>query len=764
MPRKYTIWCNKSSWNLKMNYSSLKMKKKQIINCSISCIFFLIIIALIPNILSQSHLIEVDYSFYNNTSHNKKIDFSDFLLRVNTENDSICKYSLTKDLSYSNMEGNFDLNSGKIHEKSFTELGDGLYRYFIKCYFDSLGIEPALYEQTIVVNSFISAKVVLSKEAPLGSGRVDITLITTKIVSGSPSLSYSYDGITYNDLPLFGSEKIWKGYLIIPKDIDEKVISFKFKANDLEGRQGNLITSGNVFFVDTVKPKTISYITSTGYNGKIRLEWYFDEDIKEYNVYRSNEPNPDYTDFYKSSDSTIFDDNLVEKGKTYYYRISAVDFSGNEGDLSKEIYSTALIDNNSISSDSGLDIGLLSYVDNLIVDIDNTIADIDNIKASISSRPETEKNLFIGIGLESELDNSKSEINNLKKETERIKLQDLSKDELNKKLDSLKLKLNVLRKKIPENMLLVDESTSEGDYNDDIFNEIYLLINPDISEKEIKNNIKNNLKVIESVDLKIKNYFYNLEVVYLDGTKEDKTVLKRDISSVLENQENLSFIEVIPKEIVESSDEIIIKSGDYQVLEKDPILSYSSDTKKIFYFFNKKISLDSLKKIKFSLIYQDDDYSIDNSNQGITGYFLYFKDNMNYSGIFIGILFAAVLFIYLVYSRKEKFSRTYHEIIKKLEEATESLAKEDIKKTEETYKSINGDYKFLNNKEKKYIYSDLTILHDKILLLKIKKGLMEFEKTKDLELFKRLENTYNLLSLKSKKQISSLFEKIKKEL
>ncbi|MEM0465074.1 MAG: hypothetical protein QXW97_00030 [Candidatus Pacearchaeota archaeon] len=729
-------------------------------------IYILFIILFIPLIFSQQNqLIEINYSFYNNSYQENKIDFSNLLLRVKTLNDSICKYSQINGVSFSNMEGNFDLNSGKIHEKSFNFLGDGLYKYYIKCYDNSLNIgEPAEFNLTIIVNSFVTAEIILSKETPLKAGKVDVTLITSKIVSGTPSLTYSFDGIVYNDLPLFGSEKIWKGYLLIPKNIEEKIVSFKFRANDLEGRQGTTITRGNVFVVDTIKPKIISFITAVGYEGSINLDWYFeDDDIKEFKIYRSNNPNPDYTNFYRTVDNPPFIDNLVEKGKTYYYRVSAVDNAGNEGDLSREVYATALISNVSSSTSKGLSLELLGFVQNFLIELESVITEVDRIKQSISEKSENEKVLFNDLKLIKKIDDSKLEILNLKKEIENYKLQDLSREELNKKLDAGRLRLNVIKKKIPESLVILDQEYNSEEVNEDTINYILLEINSDISDKDRQKIIKESMKIYKDLDIKIKNFFYNIEINYMDASKSQETVIKREVFAELENKENLSFIEKIPKEAVESSNEITFISGDYKIIKEDPIISYSSDTKKIIYTINRKLSLSSFKNSKIILLYNLQEKDNQTKNSLITGYFIFIKDNQSYLGIILGVILVLILFFYLIYSKKVSFSDYFIKINKDLQEVLEFVNKKNIKDAEKRYKDLKSYYKFLSKKEKKKIYPKIIKIHDKILLTKLEEVLKEFENNKSKDAFLSSQKIYDSLSEKSKKHIRHIFEKIKND-
>lgn len=679
-------------------------------------IFFILIFLLLLSILisAKSQTVEVSYSFSNNTTIEKTLDFSSFLLKVSTETDASCRYSSYKGILYKDMEGNFDLSYGKLHEKSFTDLGDGIYKYYVKCAGNISNVtEPTELEIVLRISALVKVQIVLSEEAPLKAGKVEVTLLTSKIVSQTPSLSYSFDSIVYNPLPLIGSEKIWKGYLIIPRELGETVVSFKFRANDLEGRQGEEITSGGAYVTDTIKPKTISNINAIGYEGKIKLEWYIEEDdIKEFKVYKATSPNLDYTNFYTSTDENPFYDNLVEKGKTYHYRIAAVDEAGNEGDLSKEVYATALLENQSSSSLTGLALELRGNVDNFLTEIEAVTSEAGNIKDSISLKQENEKNLFLDLKLDKEIDNAKSELNALKRDVENYKLQGLTKEELNKKLDSARLKLSMIKSKIPENLIISGEDSRTEELAKENIEEAILELEPDISETEKEESVKETLKIIEESGMKIKSGFYTAEIIYLDGTKKEISIIKRDIAAELERKENTSFIESIPKEVVESASQISIINLDYDIAKEDPILSFSSDTKRIIYYFNKKISFTSLKEIKlvFIHIFRQEE----KPSSGITGYFLLDLDRKSYVGIFVGIGLVIALLIYFLYLKKNKHSGLFYDISKKIENADNCLRKKDIEHTKEIYSSIKRDYGSLDKKEKKKIYGKIEELQAKI--------------------------------------------------
>jgi hypothetical protein len=499
------------------------------------------------------------------------------MLEVGTDKKVTCRYSTSKGISYDIMEGTFENNFETLHKKSFTNLVDGIYKYYIKCTPDPYNITslPEL-EAIFKVSTPVSAKILLSSEPPLKAGKVGITLIASKIISQSPALSYSFDGIRYSPVPLSGSGTTWNGYLFIPKSTGEAIGSFKFQGTDLEGRVSEEIIGTTVFLVDTVPPSSINDLSAVGYEGNIKLSWYFDDEANHFNIYRSNSPNLDYTDFYKSIDEKSYTDNNVEKGKTYYYRVAVVDDAGNEGDLSREVYATVLFGN---TSTNGLSLELRGYLDNFIAEINSVASDVESIKSSISLKDEQEKSIFTDLNLDKELDNSKSELSALKRDAEGYKSQDLTRKELEDKLNSARLKLNVIKKKIPESLIIIDKKTETKDILSSDIESAILGLNPDISENEKEESVKISENIAKNCQIKLSAF--NLEVVYLDGTRKEATLIEQNINLKEENKQNFSFIETIPKEIAQTVSEIDFKNLNYRIVKEDPIISFIQDRKSV---------------------------------------------------------------------------------------------------------------------------------------------------------------------------------------
>ena len=358
-----------------------------------------IITLLLLAILTPASAVEFNFV---NPSQDTTIDIKEplylnsIVFQVNTySNELLCRYSLTANTLFSSMI-TFDKDLGTVHKKTFTPLSDGVYRYFVKCrdFFDpnNVSTETKELEAIFRISNPISATQIKLSAPVLKAGKHEISLITTKVPKSTPILRYSYDGITYSPIALHGSEKSWKGFLVISSTAGEEVGSFKFEAQDLEGRTGTTIREGNIFIVDTRAPPLITSLEASGEYGQIKLDWFLNEneEIEKVNIYRSETPSVDLTNLYKTLEGGKEEciDTDVKNGKTYYYRISTEDEAGNTADLSREIHATGLLGETSTTS-TGLNPSLIGSVDALLSEIKLLETDIKNSNEMIASLTAT---------------------------------------------------------------------------------------------------------------------------------------------------------------------------------------------------------------------------------------------------------------------------------------------------------------------------------------------------------------------------------------
>ncbi|MBR9705754.1 hypothetical protein GOV14_01845 [Candidatus Pacearchaeota archaeon] len=713
-------------------------------------------------ILAQDQSLFFQYNSTTASIVEQSVSFSSVLVRLGTPTDSSCKYSTVSNTLYSNMVGLFDLTSGKVHEKSFVGLSDGIYKYYFKCKKNLSIIEPAQLEVVLRVNSLVSAHVVLSKDATINAGKVDVKVSTSKPVSQAPSLSYSFDALVYHEIPLFGSSNLWQGYLVIPKGLGEATLSFRFQANDLEGRLGTEIKSGGVFFVDTLNPGIVEDFQVIGEVGRIRLKWHFDDDLDEVNIYKSEDSNPDYIDFYKSVDKDEgYVDIAVDTGKTYYYRVALVDRAGNEGEFSEQAYATVLASGDA-NVNTGLALELRGIVDNFIIEIDSTILDINQIKSSISQKSTREKSIFDDLRLQGEIDSAISELNNVKRDAEKYKLQDLSLEELNRKLDSARLRVNVIKKRVPESVSVIDELSKDEIVDESLIQELLLRLKPDISDKIKEKSVLQTRNKIDEANMNIRTNLYVAEITYLDGTRKDISIIKRMISATMVREEGSYFIEKLPEGLTQDFDDAKILGGSFNAIDGN-LLTFSTDVKEIIYSFEDQISLNNLEDISVAFVSMASLEEINVTDSKITG--LFFLDNVfkGYWGIGVIVLIVLILIGIGFYFMKNKFKGVVLEISKKIKTALIFLEENKIKQATEIYNEVRLKYASLNARGKKRILKKVTYLHNEIIVFELERGLRELELKKDLDLFKKLEKLYKSLSEEYQKSLSTFFEKVKKD-
>ncbi len=717
-------------------------------------VLFLLMSFSLVSALDQSR--EWNYNVGSNDNHDFGVlNFDSVLLKINTDHDMICRGNEDKNKNYLEMDL-FDETGSKTHKKHFVDLLDKTYKYYIKCTNDSnVSLEPSELELIFRINSRVTGQILLSENSPLKAGDIEVTLVTSKIVSQSPVLSYSVDGTSYNPVVLIGSETTWKGYLFLDKDLEEGVLSFKMKAVDLEGREGTEIITGTAFPYDTIKPNLITDIEAVSYQGKIEIEWHLDEDVEEFKIYRSTLQNPGYIDYYKTVDDNDYTDTNVEDGETYYYKIAAVDEAGNEADLSIEVSGISLLEDVK-EIEGGLSYELIWKVDNFISEIDNLRDEINLI--SFSSFNEKEKELFESLKLMDKINSAKNELNSLESSVEKYKSQDLSKSELNQRIESSRVKLEIIEKSVPKNLVIIGEDSRVESFDEEFIIKGLNTINNFLTEKEIEKSIKQTLKLIEENNLRMESVFYEIEVIYLDGLKKKFFIVNRNLNSELEKSSDSYFMEIIPSKIVEDGN-IVVKNLDYDFISEN-IITFGSDSKNIFYYVEGISDLEDLKGIEAGFVFVFEEEL--NSGNSITGFSIFEGSNGKYTWIII-LIFVMSVMAYFIYSRMNNFSDDYFRILNKVNGSMNLLNKKEIDKSKKIYFEVKDIYRNLKSNEKQNVYKKIEALYNDIAIVEIEKGLEELKKTKDKKLLEKLKKMYGNLSIIHKNKISVLFEKIRSE-
>ena len=626
------------------------------------------------------------------------------VLQITTTSQVLCRYSTTKDTPFVSMEG-FDDNFETIHKKTLINLHDGVYKYYVKCRPiadpNNASTGVAQLEAVFKISNPISAQISLS-QSPLKAGKYEVSLLTTKIPATTPLLKYSFDGITYNPIILYGSENSWKGFLVISSTMEEEVGSFKFEARDLEGRTGTQIIGNNVFIVDTRAPPLITSLEASGEYGQIKLDWFLDkkEDIEEINIYKSENPNVDLTNFYKKLEGTKeeYTDTGVKNGKTYYYRISSSDAAGNTADLSREVSATSLLSKTS-SSTSGLSASLVGSVDALLSEIELLQSDIENSDDMISDLTPSETEYMKTFKITDNFESAKLELANLKKTVENYKSTDLAKDLLDSRLNSARVKLSILRKKIPDTFSTTDSLEITQTSTEDLIRKAILEYSPEFSPSLIDKTVKKSMQLIEDENLQIKSKLGAFQVTYLDGNKEDFSIIEHSLNSELEKTENTKFLLQFPSGSLDLSS-LIMKNIDYTP-EQEGLISFETDTKKITYTFNQKLDTQTLSLISVSLI------SLQEETTPLTGHFLSSVPTTGSSIATYLVLIASGLIGYLFFVKQQQKKQISLEFLEKAKQVKLLQKDGKLEEANKLYDQLKIEYIGLSGSQKREVFQEI---------------------------------------------------------
>jgi hypothetical protein len=656
-----------------------------------------------------------------------KITISSVVLEVTTNKVASCRYSTSSGVQYDYMD-EFSITDDTTHLKSLTNLAEGIHHYYILCK-DSNGNIGNIYDASFRVDTPPSANIVLSDSSPVKAGTITVTLITSEEVSQVPSLDLTYDGISYTSIPLIGSDTTWTGYFIVSSSVGNAVGSFRFSAKDLSGNTGTEIKTGGIFIVDTLKPALITDIEAIGEEGSIKLKWHYTEDVEQFNIYRGTSPQVGYTELYRTvTDAYELTDTMVESGKTYYYRVTAVDEAGNEAELSKEVYATALLGNGSTPvTETKLAQELIGDVDKVISSVNQVISEADDTYLSIALKPQNEQDIFSKLKLKQKIDNAKSELKNLKNTLEGFKSQDLTKLELDKKLSRIDLQIRLIKKSIPETILVNADKVIKQQLNTAEIEKLVEEIYPELNEKERAYYLNRNQDFLDKIDISL--YASLVSIGYLDGSQEDITLIEREIKS-LSDLKNITFIEVVPKTIAESMNEIEVKTLNYKIIKHDPIFSFDSYTKEIVYVINKEIDLNNAEEIKLIPLLNLE--SETTSKAPVTGFFINLQNTKLRGSDIVAIVFGIVVIVFLLlyyfFLRKSKFkilkinlknnphSKGFINLQNLISKTEKYLKQNKLDLASDLYNIILSSYALheLSNTEKEELHNKITELCAKI--------------------------------------------------
>jgi hypothetical protein len=605
----------------------------------------------------------------------------------------------------------------------------------------------------------------VNSPSPIKSGTFEVALNSSEDLSLA-ELEYSLDNTPGIKQPisLLGSGKIWKGYMIIPPSFGTRIGTFYFNGRDIAGNNGSIITGGKLFIIDTVAPsapRSIKLIKQS--NDDIKVEWYYDGEPAEFfNIYRSTETGVQYVDQYDTTTGSYYIDTKLDDTQTYYYRVSAVDEAGNNGDLSPEISITpseqeaiqektpapkevvkpvvetpqpAIVDNTPKASDIQIN-DLLYEADRLSVDISWVISNFQNKEDVVEKHIVTDLE-FIVIA-----SSAQQEVDLIRKQLSDLQTSAANEDVTLKELNLIDLHIKKIRQTTPRNTVILQKNEFvQSTTAEDISHAIDALLagNKNLSVfaknsyKEQNKELQNFVNINTEVDV--------LTVEYLDKSKTNiSTVTKKLTYQSPDTLQNVVLVETIPKSVANSANELQVKTENYEILQDDPILAWKFDKfnyeeRQIKYVINKRVDDSIIDGIKSVILLDPNNFAAEQGSSKISGFSIFSFGanfgNMTTISIIIGFIIVALLSgYYVVFVRgmpdmKKIFSvRRFSQkktqkarISDALSEVRDYLEVGDYAKAQALYPNIKQLYDAMPKESKAEFYQQCADLHKKIIEL-----------------------------------------------
>ena len=158
------------------------------------------------------------------------------------------------------------------------------------------------------------------------------------------TLQISKDGLSWLDLtetsPAGAPSSATITFSLNVPDYEDGIYRIRAVAEDLAGNISNTQNSSYVEYnfdrTPPAKPTGLKTAPATAY---INLTWQkgAETDLSAYKIYRSESKEGSFTVLNSSLTALAYNDRNVKPGTTYYYKISAIDFAGNESESSEVV-------------------------------------------------------------------------------------------------------------------------------------------------------------------------------------------------------------------------------------------------------------------------------------------------------------------------------------------------------------------------------------------------------------------------------------------
>jgi flagellar biosynthesis/type III secretory pathway chaperone len=305
--------------------------------------------------------------------------------------------------------------------------------------------------------------------------------------------------------------------------------------------------------------------------------------------------------------------------------------------------------------------------------------------------------------------------------------------------------------------------------------------------KSIKNLNINNKLFLESIKRTQSKAVISTKAMaailyYADGSTKDITMIIKDISvansddAALLNSHGVTFVELVPKDIVQTARFLNIMTAEYDIIQEDPLIEFPSSTKQIIYYINETIDLNKIQNIDTVIIDKNIDISQSATGFSILGINSITDVSIDGKGVLIIIVITLIL-IYLIISLEliDKIKRLFSGVKKKvsyitvlLNDADDHLKIADYDKAALIYHEIKLTYEASNESVQKQVYDACYDFCNKLDIFYFNELFVEAEdmiinNQNAIETYDKMVMTYNKIDDKYKKDVEQKLMTMKRK-
>ncbi len=522
-------------------------------------------------------------------------------LEVETNENAICRYGEERK-PYAELSNAFSETGGTIHKQVLRIKEEGEATYYVACA-DRLGnamkeAEELSFHVNLAPYARIKLEGPYKKSDILRPGTYQVKVEVSEPVVYA-KLSYEFSNERKRvEVPLEGEGELWEGFITIPEDAPDDVGNFYFEAEDLTGLAGRDVVEGKMFIIDTQPPSLVDSFQA-GMDGlDVKLEWYYSgEDADTFYVYRDTSPGVDELDKYAETPNPEFTDRDVLIGRTYYYRVAAVDKAGNVGPLSKErkVLVEPGAEEDFVSPEAVLKLNETEKIlERYLMDVNLAVQRLG------SEKDRAARDVIQALSLEGEARSAKSKIEAWIKEVEKLKVLGLKPEEVEKRVKVFLEGADSELARVASDVEVVASSREEQALLEEDLEELAneAVAGLKLSKEEKEAYLERSKELQASV--KVSSEAIIARVSYLGRVKaEEVSLVKKKIISESPLREAV-IVEKIPKSVAATVEELGF-SEKPKVLRRDPVVKFEEldlTSKEYAYWVWKSAELTALKDAK----------------------------------------------------------------------------------------------------------------------------------------------------------------------